>query len=49
MGILPQATIERIRTRFEENIFYSPDGYWYWTGTTLKSNHITYGRIGINY
>lgn len=29
------------KERFEEKIFYSPDGCWYWTGERLK---IGYGR-----
>jgi hypothetical protein len=30
---------------FFDNIFYSPDGCWYWTGYALKSG---YGQLSVN-
>lgn len=29
---ISKAELEKIKDRFEDNIFYSPDGCWYWTG-----------------
>lgn len=35
-----------LKDRFELNIFYSPDGCWYWLGTFLNNG---YGIIRLNY
>jgi len=34
------------KEKFEDKIFYSPDGCWLWTGYTTKLN---YGEVIINY
>lgn len=37
--------MKTLQERFEEKIFYSPDGCWYWTGSL---NNMGYGWFGVN-
>lgn len=46
MNGLKPYQIREVRERFEEKIFYSPDGCWYWTGAP---NAKGYGTLNVRF
>lgn len=41
----PKTSKKISQARFEEKVFYSPDGCWYWIGAKAKDG---YGRVNVN-